>query len=390
MLSVALSLTIHYRNFFVRFAKRLDEIPCIMVKYNHNNRAMPTGEFMQVTVNASAQYDVVIECGVTGVCGEYFRRLFSPCKIAVITDDNVQPLYFATVKTSLEKYGFDVYCYTIKSGEKSKSLAVYGDILSFLVKSGFTGSDIITSLGGGVVGDLAGFVAATFHRGIKLVHIPTTLLAAIDSSVGGKTAINLPEGKNLVGAFWQPSLVLCDANIFASLGTREWEEGLGELCKYSLLAGEKFDIKHLDNASTMSDIVYKCVEYKAKIVEKDVFDRGERHFLNLGHTLAHAAEKASGYALPHGIAVFYGVKAMVESCFKHGFMDEKNYRACMDLISDYDVKTPFGFTSAELKKYICSDKKISGDKITLVLVKGPGQPFLFEASLSEAEKILCE
>lgn len=375
---------------FVRFAKKLDEIPRIMVKYNHKNRAMPTGEFMQVTVNASTRYDVVIEDGVTGVCGEYFRKLFSPCKIAVITDDNVQPLYFATVKTSLEKCGFDVLRYTIKAGESSKNLAVYGDILSFLAKNDFTGSDIITSLGGGVVGDLAGFVAATFHRGVKLVHIPTTLLAAIDSSVGGKTAINLPEGKNLAGAFWQPSLVLCDVKVFASLGKREWEEGLGELCKYSLLTGEKCDLKHLGDASTMSDIVYKCVEYKAKIVEKDVFDKGERHFLNLGHTLAHAAEKASGYALPHGIAVFYGVKAIISSCFKHGFMDEKNYRECLDLISGYDVKTPFGFTPAQLKNYICSDKKISGDKITLVLMKGPGQPFLVKASLSEAEKILCE
>ncbi len=375
---------------FVRFAKKLDEIPRIMVKYNHKNRAMPTGEFMQVTVNASTRYDVVIEDGVTGVCGEYFRKLFLPCKIAVITDDNVQPLYFATVKISLEKCGFDVLRYTIKAGEASKNLAVYGDILSFLAKNDFTGSDIITSLGGGVVGDLAGFAAATFHRGVKLVHIPTTLLAAIDSSVGGKTAINLPEGKNLAGAFWQPSLVLCDVKVFASLGKREWEEGLGELCKYSLLTGEKFDLKHLGDASTMSDIVYKCVEYKAKIVEKDVFDKGERHFLNLGHTLAHAAEKASGYALPHGIAVFYGVKAIISSCFKYGFMDEKNYRECLDLISGYEIKTPFGFTPAQLKSYICSDKKISGDKITLVLMKGPGQPFLFKASLSEAEKFLCE
>lgn len=345
---------------------------------------------MQVTVSASTRYDVVIDSGVIGVCGEYFRRLFLPCKIAVITDDNVKSLYFDAVKSSLEKSGYKVVCYTIKAGEESKNLVVYGDILSFLAKHDFTGSDIITSLGGGVVGDLAGFVAATFHRGIKLVHIPTTLLAAIDSSVGGKTAINLPEGKNLVGAFWQPSLVLCDVKVFASLGKREWEEGLGELCKYSLLTGEKFDLKHLDNASTMPDIVYKCVGYKAKIVKKDVFDKKERHFLNLGHTLAHAAEKAGGYALPHGIAVFYGVKEIVSSCFRHGFMDEKNYRKCVDMISCYDIETPFGFTPSELKKYINSDKKISGNKITLVLLRGPGQPFLFQTSLPEAEKILCE
>lgn len=345
---------------------------------------------MLVTVNASSRYDVVIESGVINVCGEYIRRLFSPCKIAVITDENVEKLYFRAVKNSLENSGFQVFSRVLKPGEQSKDISVYAETASFLAANNFGGGDLVMSLGGGVVGDLAGFVAATYHRGIKYVQLPTTLLSAIDASVGGKTAINLPEGKNLLGAFHQPSLVLCDPSVFRSLGSLEWQEGLGELCKYSLLTGKKFKALRAEKSETLEKTVCDCVYYKACVVGEDEFDVGKRRVLNLGHTVAHAVEKASGFAVPHGIAVFYGLKKTVSACYKHGFMSEKDYFSCLEIFSDYAVETDFPIDNDAVKKYFLADKKANGKTIVLALLSAPGKPFLREFTLEEAERFLCD
>ncbi|MDD7157928.1 MAG: 3-dehydroquinate synthase [Firmicutes bacterium] len=345
---------------------------------------------MQVTVNASTQYDVVIKSGALDVCGEYIRKRFLPCKIALLTDDNVLALYSEKVKNSLTTRGFEVFVYSIKPGEESKNLTEYGNILSFLAEHAFTSSDVLLSLGGGVVSDLGGFVASTYHRGIAHIIVPTTLLSAIDASVGGKTAVNLPAGKNLVGTFYQPSLVICDVDTFTSLGKTELEEGYGELCKYSLLSGVMFEPDKIGNASDAENMVKTCVDFKAKTVRNDEFDKGERRILNLGHTAAHAAERASDFKLPHGIAVYYGLKLTLSACRKLGVMSERDYENCKKIMSAYDISTPFISDVKVIGRYIGADKKTKGDKITLALLRRAGEPFTAEFTLGEAVNLLCE
>ena len=331
----------------------------------------------------------IVQQGALCDCGNILRGAFNAGKIAVITDENVFALYGGIVQKSLSSAGFAVYCYAVAAGERSKNLDEYCSIMTFLAKNEFTGSDTVMTLGGGVCGDLGGFVAATYQRGIRLVSVPTTLLAAIDSSVGGKAAVNLPQGKNLVGAFKQPEVVLCDVDCFSSLTKNEYDEGLGELCKYSLLTGKEFDVKNINKEDTISDIVLKCINYKAKIVKKDPYDKGLRRILNLGHTVAHAIESDQRYAVPHGIAVFYGIKRIVEVCFKNGIMPEKEYMRCKKIISSYPVSTGNIDIDVAIKKYLVSDKKRSGDNITMVLLRAAGKPFLRSFKLKEAEELLC-
>lgn len=331
----------------------------------------------------------IVEKGALSDCGKIFRSFFPVCRAAVITDDNVEKLYFKAVSESLSRCGYEVFGYTVKSGEQSKNWAEAGRILSFLAENGFTGSDIAVTLGGGVVGDLGAFAASVYHRGIRVVSVPTTVLAAIDSSVGGKTAVNLPEGKNLAGTFLQPSLVMCDPFVFASLGKTELDEGLGELCKYSLLSGEIFDVADLNNADIMSGIVLKCIEYKSVIVKKDVYDKGLRRVLNLGHTYAHAVEAASGFTVPHGIAVFAGLKKITKTCRVNGIMSDGEYNRCKSIMEKYPVDVPGFIEGLPVRKYISFDKKCEGGDITLALLSGFGKPFLKKMTVGEAEELLC-
>lgn len=330
----------------------------------------------------------IVEQGCFCDCGNIFAEIFGTGKIALITDENVARLYGSAAKSALQSAGFIACDYVVPAGEQSKNLSEYAKILSFLARSGFTGGDTVLSFGGGVVSDLGGFAAATYHRGIRHAIIPTTVLSAIDAAIGGKTAVDLPEGKNLAGCFFQPEAVVCDPSLFVTLGKEELAEGMGELCKYSLLTGEKFDVKHADDPSIMSDIVVKCIKYKAKIVKKDRFDKGIRRYLNLGHTIAHAVESSLDYAVPHGIAVFYGLRRVIDACFKHGIMSEKHYGECLSVLADYDVPQP-KIDCAALGGYMCADKKRSGNIITLALLRAPGKPFLRDFDMREACEFLC-
>ena len=230
-----------------------------------------------VTINTNNSYQVLIGKNLLEKTGELVAQVTSPCKAAIICDDTVSELYLDKVKASLQNSNFDCISFIFKSGEESKNISVYTEILEFLAENSVTRSDIIIALGGGVCGDMAGFSAATYLRGIKFIGIPTTLLAAVDSSVGGKTAVNLNAGKNLVGAFHQPSLVICDTDTLTTLPEEYLKDGISETIKYGVITDrELFDIMKSNFRENIEDIIERCVMIKNNIVSADVYDKAER------------------------------------------------------------------------------------------------------------------
>ncbi len=325
----------------------------------------------KITVNASKTYDILIGHGLLENVGEFFKQRFSAKKIAVVTDDRVDGLYGEKVVNSLEQNGFKTCKLVFPNGEKSKNIETFTKILTFLAQNQITRTDLIIALGGGVVGDITGFSASAFNRGVPYVQIPTTLLSQIDSSVGGKTAIDLPEGKNLVGAFYQPSLVLCDVDALDTLSKEDYSCGMGEGAKYAILDKKVFEI--INGEFDLLEFVYLCIDYKRKIVEQDEFEKGNRKLLNLGHTLAHGIEKLSGYTISHGNAVVMGLKLVLIASKKHGFIDQKTFDKCIATIrlcvgDTADKDCPYEID--ELIKVALLDKKREGDFINLVMVKG--------------------
>ena len=267
----------------------------------------------KISVKTSRSYEVLIERGSLAKSGEYIAQVTGSRKAAVITDDNVEKYHLPTVLDSMKKAGFECTVYAFPHGEQSKCLENLGNIFDFLCDSGITRSDIVVALGGGVVGDITGFAAASYLRGVDFVQIPTTLLAQVDSSVGGKTAIDIKGGKNLVGAFKQPALVICDSDTLKTLPEEVLSEGMGECIKYGMIRDEKlFELMESHDIATVDDImdemVYKCVDIKRQVVESDEFDRGERMILNFGHTLGHALEGWHKYTgISHGAGVAAGM-----------------------------------------------------------------------------------
>lgn len=322
-----------------------------------------------ITVNASKKYDVIIGRKLLDGVGKTLKELGLSTKLAVITDDVVDKLYSDKVIKSLTDSGFCVVKYVIKNGEESKNIKTYGEILEFLAENELTRSDAIIALGGGVVGDLAGFCAATYLRGIKYVQIPTTLLAGVDSSVGGKTAIDLKKGKNLAGAFCQPEVVICDVDTFDTLSQEILDGGMGEIAKYAVLDRAVYSLIKQGNYS-YTDLVYLCVDYKRRVVEEDEFEGGKRKLLNLGHTPAHAIEKLSEYKVPHGIAVSIGVKYILDKSLKHGYLDKNTY-ADLVAVCDKCVKSNgVPYSVKEICGACLADKKRKGDYISLMMVFG--------------------
>ena len=280
---------------------------------------------MKLTVALTPPYDVTVEAGLLARAGKFIR---AP-KIALISDEKVAPLYADTVKQSLEAAGSQVFLYPVPASENSKSLTTLELLLRRLAKDGFTRQSAVVALGGGVVSDLAGFVAASYMRGIAFYTLSTTLLGMVDAAVGGKTGVNLPEGKNLVGAFWQPKAVLMDVSVLATLPEREFRGGAAEVFKCGLLA----DPQLLDDvadarfrrdgpADFLSATVTRSVKVKADIVAEDEREGGRRAYLNLGHTLAHALEAHTDHALSHGDAVTYGLLFAAKLAAARGYADE--------------------------------------------------------------------
>ena len=255
-----------------------------------------------VTIHASRSYNIHIGSGLLAHLGSYARQLGKAQKVCIVSDSNVWPLYGSIASDSLEKARFEVMSFVFPAGEASKNGVTFLELLNVLAENRLTRSDLIVALGGGVVGDLAGFAAATYLRGIRYIQVPTTLLAAVDSSVGGKTAIDLPAGKNLAGTFYQPSLVLCDTDTLTTLPPEIFRDGCAEVIKYGVLYDPEM-FAHLE-AEGLSfhreDVIARCVELKRDVVMEDEFDTGARMKLNLGHTIGHGVEAKSHFGISHG------------------------------------------------------------------------------------------
>ena len=338
-----------------------------------------------IHVAASRSYDVVIERGALDRSGETLSRLSAPCAAAVISDTNVAPLYGDRVRASLEAAGFRTVSFVFPAGERHKTLAGYGEILGFLAENRLGRGDLVAALGGGVTGDMAGFAAATYMRGIRYVQLPTTLLAAVDSSVGGKTAVDLPAGKNLVGAFWQPSAVLCDPDTLSTLPEEVWRDGCGEVVKYALLGGGPL-LEMLRSGSLKDDpepVIAACVAMKRDIVAEDEFETGRRKLLNLGHTFGHAVEKCSGFTVSHGCAVAIGMAVMTRAAVKRGFCGEETLAELLALLGRYGLPSETDLSAEALCEAALSDKKLSGGRIDLIVPEAFGRCRIVPADASE-------
>ncbi|MBO5285857.1 MAG: 3-dehydroquinate synthase [Clostridia bacterium] len=324
----------------------------------------------KIVVQASGSYDIIIGNGIIQDVCKYLSKAFLSGTAVVVTDDNVDKLYSDVLLNALKDGGYNAIKYVIKAGEGSKNLTTYSKILSFMAENGITRKDFIIALGGGVVGDLSGFLAATYLRGINFIQIPTTLLAQIDSSVGGKTGVDLPEGKNLVGAFKQPKLVLCDVACLSTLPQAVFNDGMGEMVKYALLDKDIFNLFALGALENLTDLIYLSIDYKRKIVEADEFEQSVRKLLNLGHTPAHGVEKLSNYTISHGNAVAMGVKIMVNSALKRGNISQDVYDNIIGTLGKYLSDTDFD--TELLAKTAFYDKKRAGDYIDIISVYGIG------------------
>ena len=338
-----------------------------------------------IHITASKEYDVIIGRGLLDGLGEHARRVLRGKHVAVVTDSNVAPLYLGRAYASLKSAGFDVSTFSFPAGEENKNGNTYLTLLNFLAEKRLTRADALIALGGGVVGDLTGFTAATFLRGISCIQIPTTLLACVDSSVGGKTAIDLPAGKNLAGAFYQPDLVLCDPDLIESLPENVFADGCAEVIKYGMLGSAEL-LNRLQETHARDQLEYviaKCVEMKRDVVQGDEFDTGNRQLLNLGHTFAHSIEKLSRYAIPHGSAVAMGMRLITRAAIEKGFCNQECLDVLEELLKKHALPLHTVYSAGELAEIALSDKKRSGGSITLAVPCGFGESRLHKISVDE-------
>lgn len=327
-----------------------------------------------ITVNASQTYDILIENGILDSCGAIIREKTKAQKVAVITDDTVDALYGGRAVKSLTDAGFDTVKFVFPHGEKSKCADTLVEIYNFLCENSITRTDCLVALGGGVVGDITGFAAATFLRGMDFVQIPTTLLAQVDSSVGGKTAIDLKGGKNLVGAFKQPVCVLCDTGVLSTLPPEIFSDGMGEVIKYGMIRdAELFELIASHDKSNISqvleDVIAKCISIKRDVVEADEFDTGERMILNFGHTLGHAVESYYNYeTYSHGSAVAAGMCMMAEKTCEPDVTEKLK-----NCVRGYDLPTEVPADIRELVPLCGKDKKRAGGQLRFIVCRTIGK-----------------
>lgn len=345
-----------------------------------------------VEVKTGRPYDIIIDSGILPKSGELISAVTNAETIAVITDDIVDGIYAHTVINSLETSGYKVKKFVFKNGESSKNIFVFSQILEFLAENHLTRSDCIVALGGGVVGDMAGFCAASYLRGIDFVQIPTTLLACVDSSVGGKTAIDLKAGKNLAGAFYQPRLVICDYSSLSTLSDKIFSDGMAEVIKYGAIFDESF-IDFLNNNNARENLEYvieKCVCFKRDVVNVDETDKGVRGLLNFGHTVGHAIEKCSHFEVAHGSAVAIGMVIASRAAYKTGITKCDITDRLITVLSKYNLPVTTDFSAKQLYDVTLSDKKRDAQNISLVIPQQAGKCVLYKTDIENLFNFISE
>lgn len=327
-----------------------------------------------VEVIASRTYSVQIGTELLSRLGTEVANLIGAEKAVIVSDSHVWPLYGAVAAASLSAAGITALSWFFPAGEESKCGTVYLTLLNFLAENHITRSDCLIALGGGVTGDLTGFAAATYLRGVRCIQVPTTLLAAVDSSVGGKTAIDLPAGKNLAGAFFQPSLVLCDLCTLDSLPEDIFLDGCAEVIKYGILYDPAL-FSHLEQHGPAFDreaVISRCVSLKRDVVAEDEFDTGARQKLNLGHTIGHGIEHLSNFSISHGQAVAAGMATMARAAAAAGFCSVETSSRIVRLLAQFSLPTSTVFDAESLCLAALSDKKRTGQTVNLVIPRAIG------------------
>lgn len=343
-----------------------------------------------VTVKTSGRYDILIGRSILPLLGQTIQGLGKVQKITLVSDSTVFPLYGQAVTSILENAGFSVSCFIFPAGEASKCGHTYLALLNHMAENQMTRTDLIAALGGGVVGDLAGFAAATYLRGIRFIQIPTTLLAAVDSSVGGKTAIDLPAGKNLAGAFCQPALVICDLDTLDTLPREIFQDGCAEVIKYGILYDSRL-FAHLEQHGLAFDreaVITRCVELKRDVVEQDEFDTGLRMKLNLGHTIGHGIEACSNFTLSHGKAVAIGTAIIAGIAHSQGLCTQQTQHRIVNLFRQFGLPTTTEYPLQTLIPHILSDKKRTADSIRLILPREIGCCEMIPTPVSQLESLI--
>lgn len=352
---------------------------------------------MKLTVNLGEKsYPIYIENHILGNAGNYIPEVFSGKRIMIVSDDQVFPLYGEMLISGLRD-SYECHTLVLPHGENTKSFETLPLLYSAFLNAKISRSDLVIALGGGVIGDLTGFAAASYLRGIKFVQVPTSLLAQVDSSVGGKVAVDLPEGKNLVGAFYQPALVLIDPSVLTSLPKRFVNDGMGEVIKYGCIKDASL-FELLEEFSSFEElsevfpsIIARCVDIKRTVVEHDQFDTGERMLLNFGHTLAHTIEQRCSYTREsHGEAVAIGMYQLSLIAEEKGLTSAGTANRILNLLKAYGLPYESGFSLNELTEAIRLDKKNLNNTLNIVLLKKIGESYIYPADVQffEGDRVI--
>ena len=350
-----------------------------------------------VRVNAASKsYDVLIGKNAVEALGEEAKKVCSGAlKVLIVSETNVAKLYLDKVKEQLERAGFEAVSYVFEAGEQSKNISEIAGMWNKMAEAGFTRTDFVVGLGGGVTTDMAGFAASTFLRGIRVIQLPTSLLAMVDASVGGKTGIDIPMGKNQVGAFWQPSLVLEDISFLKTLPDEVFTEGMGEVTKHAFIMDtelfgklEKANGNIRDDEDLLEEIVCMNVADKASVVGEDETDNGRRQTLNFGHTVGHVIERDSGFTKPHGICVAKGMGIVIDASVRAGTLEAVEAEKMKNLLKLYDLPTDDDITAEAIVKGAMNDKKKRGDTLSVILVNKIGQAEIKKMTADEFLRFL--
>lgn len=344
-----------------------------------------------INVQTGRPYNIIIQRNIIKNCGQYIKEISNAKKAVVVTDSNIKNLYADTVINSLKSNGFDVALHVFPAGEENKRLCSIADMYHTFANFQMSRKDLVVALGGGVTGDMAGFAAATYMRGIEFVQIPTSLLAQVDSSVGGKTGVDIEQGKNLVGAFWQPSLVIIDPDTLKTLPTRYINDGMAEVIKYGCIKDKKlFELLDKSNAlDIIEDIIATCVLIKRDVVNEDERESGVRMLLNFGHTLGHSLEKIYNFSkLSHGEAVAIGMVMITKASEKAGITLKGTAEKIASLCQKYNLPITDNASAKEIAETCSSDKKSSNGNVSLVLLKEIGTSFTQKTPLNQLENFI--
>ncbi len=351
---------------------------------------------MSVSKDKKICYPIVFEDNFDRLSDVWKEYELSTGKVCIVTDSNVEPLYAQAVKNELEKVCASCVVFSFPAGEESKNLDTVRDLYEFLIQQHMDRKDTLVALGGGVVGDLTGFAAATYLRGVSFVQIPTTLLSQVDSSVGGKTGVDFSQYKNMVGAFYMPKLVYMNLNTLLSLPERQFYAGMGEVLKSALIKDGTFYGWIINNLYEVYEkdpevlrlMVYNCCNIKRQVVEKDPEEKGERALLNFGHTIGHAIEKAKGFELLHGECVALGMVAASFIAYKRQLLSFDEYYEIRDMFVPFNLPiTIEDIDPQEIVRLTKSDKKMESGSLKFILLKKIGKAYI-DTTVTEEELLM--